>query len=368
MLPVLLLVTAFIVYGSLYPWQFHQAYVPGNPLIILLNSWELDWNRYQVKDTAVNIVLYMPFGAACYLWLARRAAGLRFAAPVLLALLLSSSMEMIQLFDARRFCSMIDVVTNVTGSALGMVLATRFRSRVALRPGTGGPLFLLACWTGALLFPFMPDLSTHHLNYKLLTFASPPFSAVAFFNLSMMWLAAARLTEAAVNRYVVPLLLVILPLRFFVDGITLSWLDCLPAIIAIMVWFAWPAKSPRRDAMLAALSLAAILLTGLAPFHFSATAQDFSWTPFRALFSSDWQAGFAIFFRKSFSYGSTIWLLMAAGVPLAVSALGLAAFLAALEGVQIWLPNHVAESTDPLHSLLIAWVLNKVRGRNPNLR
>jgi hypothetical protein len=41
LLPVVLLVTAFIVYGSLYPWQFHAARIAGNPLEILLSSWSM---------------------------------------------------------------------------------------------------------------------------------------------------------------------------------------------------------------------------------------------------------------------------------------------------------------------------------------
>jgi hypothetical protein len=364
LLPVLLLVTAFIVYGSLYPWQFHAASIPGNPLLILLGSWSFELNRYFLKDTAVNIVLYLPFGTACYLWLAHRAVWIRTAAPLLLALILSSSIEMIQLFDAHRVCSMIDVVTNVTGTALGAALATRFRSMVSVRPGTGGPLFLLCCWTAALLFPFMPDLSSHHLIHKLSTFTSPPFSAVAFFYLLVMWIAAARLMEAAVGRNPVPLLLFLLPVRLFVDGITLTWTDCLPAILALLIWFAWPSKSPHRDAVLAALSIGAILITGLFPFHFSTSAQAFSWIPFRALFTTDWENGFAIFFRKCFAYGSTIWLLGSAGLSLAASAVGVAALLGTLEVAQLWLPSHVAESTDPLHALLLAWIFRQLEARN----
>ena len=360
MLPVVLLVTAFIVYGSLYPWQFHAARIAGNPLEILLNSWPIEFNRYFAKDTGVNLVLYLPFGATCYLWLSRRPLWLRLGAPILLALTLSSSVEMIQLFDAQRVCSMVDVVTNVTGAALGVALATQFRSMVTVRPGTGGPLFLLFCWVGSMLFPFMPDLSVHHLNYKIFTFTSPPFHALVFFSLLVTWLAAARLVEAAVDRYVVPLLLLVLPLKLFIAGITLSWTDCLPAVAAVMICFAWPPRTRYRDGALAALALSSIILTGLSPLHFSATPQSFEWIPFRALFRTDWQGGFAIFFRKSFTYGSTIWLMVSAGISLGAATAVLATVLAGLEAVQLWLPNHVAESTDPFHAVILAWILKQL--------
>ncbi len=363
MLPLLLLVTAFIVYGSLYPWQFHAAAIPGNPILILLQSWSFEIDRYLVKDTAINIVLYIPFGAACHLWLVRRAASIKFALPILLALLLSSSLEMIQLYDAQRVCSMLDVVTNVMGAILGVLLASQFQSRVSIRPRGPQPLFLLFCWLFASLFPFMPDLSTHHLIYKLSTFTSPPFAPVACFQAVVTWLLAARLMEEAYGRTLVPLLLFALPARLFVSGITLAWTDLVAALIASAIWFAWR----PRNAELAGLSVAAILVVGLAPFHFSSNRQAFSWIPFQALFSTDWEAGFAIFFRKCFAYGSAIWLLSADGISLLASATAATVILAALEAVQLWLPNHVSESTDPLHAIMLACVLYLLGRPNASL-
>jgi len=316
-----------------------------------------------VKDTAVNIVLYIPFGVACHLWLVRRAASLKFALPILLATLLSGSMEMIQLYDAQRVCSMLDVLTNVTGAAAGILLASQFHSRVSIRPRTSGPLFLLFCWVCAYLFPFMPDLSTHHLVYKLSTFTSPLFSAVACFNSVVMWLVAARMMEAAYSRLWAPLLLLVLPARLFVSGITLAWTDLLAALIACAIWFAWR----PRNAELAGISMAAILVVGLAPFHFSSSRQAFSWIPFQALFSTDWEGGFAIFFRKCFAYGSSIWLLAADGISLLASTTAIAVILAALEAVQLWLPNHVSESTDPLHAIILACVLYLLGRPNASL-
>lgn len=366
LLPVLLLVTAFIVYGSLYPWQFHAALIPGNPLLILLNSWDFTANRYLVADTGVNLALYAPFGAAAFLSIRRGRFLAEAAVTLLLALVLSCSMELVQLYDGQRVCSMLDVVTNVAGTALGIGLASRFRLMAGSRPGAGAPLFLLCCWVGALLFPFMPDLSTHHLLYKLSNFTSPPFSPVALFNLLVMWLVAARLMEIAVSFYAVPLLLFVLPVRLFVSGITLAWTDCVPALLAIFIWFGWHPDSRLRDAVLGGLSLAAILITGLAPFHLSETARPFYWVPFRALFSTDWEAGFGIFFRKCLAYGSTIWLFLSAGVTLVRAALGVAFVLSVLEIVQMWLPNHVAESTDPLLALILTWIVSRLMAHQPS--
>jgi glycopeptide antibiotics resistance protein len=365
LLSVFLLVTAFIVYGSLYPWQFRPALIPGNPLWILLHSWYFALNRYFIQDTGVNLILYLPFGATCYLWLARRPAWLKLTAPLILALLLSCSMEMLQLYDAQRFCSMLDVVTNFTGAALGVAIAWRFQHKVLSRPRSAGPLMLLCCWLAALLFPFMPDLSPHHFLYKLSTFTSPPFSPLAFVNAFVMWLAAARLLEAVYPRALTPLLLLELPARLLVSGLTLTWTDCLPAVAAMMIWLFWNPRARYRDATLGVLSLTSILLTGLSPFHFSPVAQGFSWVPFKALFSANWEVGSAIFFRKCFTYGSSIWLLSAAGFNLILTSAGVAILLAAIEVIQLWLPNHVSESTDPLLALILAWMLNHLTMKRP---
>jgi VanZ family protein len=360
LLPVLLLFTALIVYGSLYPWQFHAAAVPGNPLLILLQSWNFEVNRYFVKDTAVNIVLYVPFGAACYLWLAKRPLWLKLAMPMLLALTLSASMEMLQLFDGKRVCSMLDVVTNVVGAGLRILLAALFRPYVSMRPRAAGPLFLLLCWVSANYYPFMPDLSGYHLLAKLRALAVPSFAPVAFFSAFATWLAAVRVMEAAYSRPWFLLLLASLPLRFFVSGLTLSWTEIASAAAAAAIWLSWPVKARGHDLALATLSLLAILATGLSPFHFAPNRQEFSWIPFRALFSTDWETGFGIFFRKSFAYGSSIWLLASAGLPLRYSGAGVAIILALLEAAQLWLPNHVSESTDPLHALMLAWILARL--------
>jgi hypothetical protein len=65
------------------------------------------------------------------------------------------------------------------------------------------------------------------------------------------------------------------------------------------------------------------------------------------LFSTDRQAGFAIFFRKSFAYGATVWLMVSAGASLAASAAGVAALLAGLDTVQLWLPNLLRNRPTP---------------------
>lgn len=365
MLRVLVLVTAFIIYGSLYPWQFHHTALPGSPLWVLLHSWPQRFNRFVLKDIAVNVALYMPFGAAAFLWLSKRSAVIGAALAVVLAGLLSASMEMLQLFDGQRVCSLLDLVLNVTGAAVGAAGASLLRRAGARVPAiperASAPLFLLACWLGGQTFPFMPDFSRAHLAHKLGGFLMAHGRFVTFITDLSGWIIAARMIEAGfgkdVSRACLPALFLVLPARLFIAERSLTWADCFAAGLAWILWLAWFSGNPRSDRDLAALALAVLLFYGLAPFRLVPEPQPFSWIPYRALFTTDWQSGFAVFLWKSFAYGAALWLLIDAGLSIRAATVLVASMLGGIEIVQRHLPGHVAETTDPLHALVLSWIL-----------
>lgn len=355
MFRILLAVTALLIYGSLYPWQFHGPRYPGGPLQALIDSWQFPTNRFDLFDIAINVAIYLPFGVAAYLWLARRTVAVRFTAPIVLAAVLSTSIEIAQFYDARRFTSSVDIATNVLGAAIGMLIGT-----VVPRRGKQGrmtaSLFLLACWLGAMLFPLIPDISRTHLRYKLSGFFLDPFAPALFFALMVMWLVAGRF----VNGQFFPLLGLVLPFRFLITGLSSGWMQWATFLAAWALWVAFFGDPKRHDRMLAALVLISVAWTGLSPFHLSARAASFSWVPLRPLFSTDWETGFTVLLRKVFQYGASIWLLRESGVSLRAATAVVTLFLAAIEVVQIYLPNHVAEITDPLVALFLAWALARL--------
>ena len=120
---ILLIVIVLIVYGSLYPGDFHSTQLAASPLWVLIHSWPDHIDRFLLRDIAVNVGIYMPLGVFGLLAL-RQKFRTPFAVivTVLLALALSSSIEMTQLFDDSRDCSAFDVVCNVSGTALGVAL------------------------------------------------------------------------------------------------------------------------------------------------------------------------------------------------------------------------------------------------------
>jgi len=313
----------------------------------------------------------------------RRRAGKWVASTgtVALAVFLSVSMEIAQVFVPSRTCSFWDVVLNAGGAILGLALALRFEDRLTAatvrRASNGGrpapgPLLLLCCWIGYQIFPFFPDLSRTHLAEKLAVLASADsWSVLRAFVSFAEWLAAGRLVEAVSRpgetRAASLALLCLLPSRLLVIGRVPTTAELAGAALALVPW-AWPraAEHGRRPGSgIVALILAlALVLDGLAPFRFQGVAGPFYWIPFQAFLESDWQAGFAVFLLKSFAYGAAIWLLQQSGWRLVSAGLLTSLYLAAIEGAQRYLPGRTPEITDPLLALLMTLVLSLVDERS----
>ena len=370
---VLGIVVALILYGSLYPWQFFARNYGRSPLWILLHAWPSAIDRYQIWDVAVNITLYVPLGIFGFLAVSSRAPRLmRVLAPVALAVVLSASIEMLQLFDDSRSCSAADLVSNVTGAAAGIVAGAVYRVRLQrfleaegpaslLRPS--GALLLLSCWLAYQLFPLFPVWGRTNLFHRLAALKTMAVSPVATLVVFAEWLAVACLLDHIRKKRTsgfLALLLFVVPARLILASRTLTWADIAGAVAAYAAWLYLPRIWVRRSAPF--LLTGAVALGELAPFHFAAghIARPFAWVPFRGLVLSTWQYGFVVLFRKSFWYGSGLWLWRSSGCSLAWTTMAAAVALFLLERAQIYLPGRTPEITDAVLAVLMGvllWVL-----------
>src|ERR1019366_481166 len=151
------------------------------------------FDRFAARDTAINVLIYMPVGV-CGLLALRQHCRTAVAAigAVLFALALSSSIEMIQLFDDARECSGFDVVCNVSGTVLGVALGNVYQGwlkRFLAREETAklfhpsGALLLFYTWLAYQGFPLFPALSRTKLGEKLQTlFAAVSMSPLDTFS------------------------------------------------------------------------------------------------------------------------------------------------------------------------------------------
>ncbi len=367
---ILALVAALILYGSLYPWQFHAQEYPHNPLWMLLHRWPTGLDRYLIWDVGVNITLYVPLGIFAYLAVSARSSWVwRILAPLALGTLLSASIEMLQLYDGSRNCSLSDLISNATGTAVGIAIGALYRTRFQrflaaqdaaslLRPT--GALLLLACWLGYQMFPLFPVWGRTNLLRRIATLRASSISPVDTLVVFAEWLAVACLLDSIRKKNVnalLALLLLLVPARLMIATRTLAWADVAGALAASVAWLALPRVWVRRAAPV--LLSGALVLGELAPFHFYATAgvEGFTWIPFRGLFQSDWRDGFVVLFRKSFWYGSVLWLWRAQGRSLAWATAIAAVTLFALEQAQMYLPGRTPEITDAVLAVLMGALL-----------
>lgn len=318
-------------------------------------------NRFLVRDEVVNIGLYIPLGMAGYLAL-RKNSWL----PVLIGFVLSVSMELAQLFVPGRDTSAIDVLTNVAGTIAGVGIGVIFE-RLAINPlpklgaattESRPALLLLFLWTGYLLFPFFPVIGAYVPRQRVSVFLhSAPFALVPLISGLVTWLAAGRLMKAAGIRAphrVLAWALLVIPAQFFIVDRQPVLADLVGATAGLAVFVF--ARGKGRT-WVAVAFLVAILVRGLAPFHFISQSSGFSWTPFGGFLGTEWQGGLRVFVEKSFFYGTAIWLLQKYRMRLVNAAAIVAGVLTAIEIAQIHLPGRTAEITDPLLAILLALAL-----------
>jgi VanZ family protein len=371
-------VVALILYGSFYPWRFHATALPANPLWILLHSWPDTFDRFFYRDAVVNFTLYSPFGVFCCLSFSfvpasdARTRLLRGVATILAAVALSSSIEMTQLFEPQRVCSLFDVFCNTAGAATGTVIAMTFPRAISgvvseaemmgvLR--LSGVAALLYLFAGYELFPFFPALSRYLLQQKLaMLFGAGGWPVRDFFESLSGWLGASALLEALMGSdalagsesatWIAALALLAIPLKLLIAQRTMTGTELLGALLGVACWTVF--RRLRRGHLPAAmLAVTALVIAGLTPFRFASQAQTFTWVPFLAMLESPWETAFLVLLGKSFLYGSAVWLIKESGCGWLASTLLVAIPLAGVEAMQVWLPGRTAEITDPVLAILM---------------
>jgi VanZ family protein len=348
------LTVLFILYGTLYPFQFDFHRTDISPLWILLHSWPAYFSRFLLRDAVTNVLLYMPLG-----FTGASVFGRRWWVMIPLGIALSAGVEMLQVYDFTRNCNLADLACNSAGTILGAV-AARVSPRRATRHtwdrAIAGPAIVAACWVAHLFYPFVPLLSRGHLRGSWAHFINTPIAYVEVVATAAEWFAAALLVQAVVGRlrtWWLALALIALPVRLLLADRALSPAEAIGALAALLLWAAIPAA--RRNLAGAALLATAIFLRELAPFDFSPDPQPFSWIPFSATFAADRVPAAVVLLRKAFDYGAMVWLVR--GIGLWRAGIAVAAALAIAEFAQRYLPGRQPEITDALLALIVTLIL-----------
>ena len=302
-----------IIYGSLYPWHFHARELTANPAWILAHAWPTYFGANQIKDVIVNVLLYAPLGLFGFLSLSnnrlRPVAG---GATIAFAFALSCSMEMLQLFDAGRDTSALDVLSNTAGAGVGVACGLLFESYLrkiqtglqTIRWIQKGSLLLLVCFAARELAPFFPDYSPYRVWHKGIALASVnEFSVGLFLAILVEWLAVARLVETAtappwVSRiYLV--LLALVPAKILIVGRTTNPMELGGAALAYFIWRYGLQSSGWRSRLLAVLFTAADRTSRPVTFPFHERGDSFLLDTFPRLASDRAAGGDFHIFRKT---------------------------------------------------------------------
>ncbi|MGP8243562.1 MAG: VanZ family protein [Bryobacteraceae bacterium] len=367
----LLFTVLLIVYGSLFPFHFGARAEIPDPVWTLTHNWPAI-DRYFYRDVVVNVLLYMPLGVLVFVWLRGRLALVQAAVLGLAGgALLSGGMEFLQAFDRPRQPSPLDLITNVLGTAAGIALARTYETalarlsrhpalKAALRPS--GAWLLLLFWAASQASPFFPSLGVFAFRHKLMALSNlGAFHWTDVPAIAVDCLAVACLLEAVAgaraSRRLLPFVLLLIPAKILIQDRNPQLAELLGAACAGLVWGCGFWRYRRHILVVAWLSVAGLIVRGLAPYHFHAAAGPFSWAPFGATLSYDYAAAMQPVLRKGFLYGASIWLFWAAWRRRLGPTIGIAALLAAIECVQRHLPGRTPEITDPIYALLLAMML-----------
>jgi VanZ family protein len=359
------IVLLVIVYGSLYPFEFHEPAGGVGPLATLILTWRVP--SAGLGDLAANILLYVPLGFFGALSIrSGKRIGNRLVLPIALGLVLCVAMELAQYYDAGRVTSLADVYLNTSGTALGalagMIVGSDFRwpygSKLFDEPV---PCLLFIAWLGYRLFPYVPTTDLHKywdaLKPIVLTPSLPPYD---IFRYTVMWLTISHIIEAILgqnrSRVLIPTIVAAtFAAKVMIVTKVLTVAEIIGAMLAFSLWLvALRASTRMRFAAATGLLAALVVAERLEPFYFTPFENHFGWIPFLSLMNGSLEVNIQSFLEKFFLYGSLIWLLTVSGMRLTGAAIVVSATLFLTSMAEIYLPNRSAEITDAVMALLIA--------------
>ena len=239
--------------------------------------------RRTILDAFLNVVFYMPLGAAAFVVLRR--GPVAFIVALAFGTLVSFAVELAQLSIPTRFGNLTDLVSNSAGTLLGIavvILATSPPVASRLRVLYSPSVLLVGLWAVWQAFLFLPrygpaiDISHVIVGLAVLALALVPWKIRAATPVLLIWLAVEELR----------------------------------------------------------------------PFQFRSPPQPFWWLPFQSWFVGAADSYYGTFFGKLFLYTAILCVERKSGMRWIWALVAPGAILAAGEFAQTYLPGRTPESTD----------------------
>ena len=379
---LLLAVTALIVYGSLYPFNFKADAIEGGLFEALAR---LSWARAGRSDRIANVLLYLPLGFCAFLWFTTRVRKpTALVLATLAGTLLSLIVEIAQVYVSARVPSLKDLALNALGSSLGAIGGLIWRgvarlmhlpSREELPVRDPGAALVIGLWLIFRAAPFLPQWDLGKLKAALRPLFEPHWDAVAVVIYLVCWLVVNQALASLVrrSRRLEALLLIIaavLAARLVVANQSFVADELLALLLLLPLLVVMHRLTPQvRSGLLLAGVTTVLVIEGLAPFDFSSPATSFDLWPFLVWFDGspdsvleviDWTA----LLGRLFLFTAMLWLLSESKLPANVAIAIVTACALALEVAQLWLPDQSGSITDPALALAMGLILRSLdRGR-----
>ena len=357
-----------VIYGSLYPFGFDAGSFDSHSIPEFLESWRHFGGR---GDILGNILLFLPLGAFGMLAAPHgRAALPHLILVAFVALLPAIGVQDAQLAIPARDAVLGDVFWNMGGLILGALPFCSAGMRRAVRnrsvqAGAVLPIFLIVCWYGAELAPYVPNIDFQSFKDAL----KPLLLYPTFYPLSFIGDYAARVAVAYLTARVGPcmmdwlLLIGVMGLMFAAKVVVVKnvvTLSDAAAAAALATWGFLLRRFSRSALVVAVLLAASIPVVDLKPFTVYDAASAFQWIPFAM---ADGSAAVDVVERvaeKVFQCGALIFLLLSSGFRAGlVFVLGFGLFVG-IETVQMWVGDSGPSITDPLIAAMASLAVIKM--------
>jgi len=370
---LLVLTVLFIVYASLYPFEFDLRRVAATE-----GQWgrALAWRRPPRSDIVANLLFYLPFGALVTFLTPREWGGSR---RVLFALTagtaLSVCVEGAQLATRHRDPALTDVVINGLSAALaaaavlglrGLGLQPSLPALRARRPDSVA-LLLIGAWVVFHAAPFMPTV--RFIRYfrapELLLGQELSLGAIALHFAGYVILGAAlRALLRPVSFWPAFACAAAASLlaRIAFRGQYLALDECIGLLLALpWVWHVAQAVEPRAYRSAALAVAAALCVHAFAPFDLSAESASVGWMPGSGV-AHRTPGGEPGPVETVYLYFGLAWLTHAAGLRTRWALPWLLTAALLIEWAQAWQPGRRADLLGPI-VIVIASLALRSRSR-----
>lgn len=369
---LLVVTSALILYGSIYPLTFSTSTYSPERLAQLL---QFSLDEGSRGNAIANVLLFIPFGffSAFASRGGGRASNSQIALLSLAGFVLAYVAQFAQVFIAARVPSGIDVVWNLLGILAGVLAGLYLPGSHRRLPGLEGPLpiplLLVASWLAYQWIPFVPTLDLDLLrdNVTALLARRTP-SAFWVFQNTVLWLVCYQLVERYArgirHGWYPTATFIVLGMGGLLIGSTVNVDDLFGSACALVLWRVLGGRwYPAALALLLAL---AIVGASCLPLTLRETPNSFSWIPFSGSLSGSVILNVIAIWKKLVLYGLLVWLLLEARLTLILATAGATALLLLSEWFQVYVQGATPEVTDALLALGIGAAI-AARGERPRL-